>query len=108
MIRITPTGTATLITDKPRAPRLTARRIGLILGGMIVLPFILTLVIAMGAGLYQGITTQDDAKRGPSAHTLDILRNARATSTTPCWAEWNETQASQGLGDGFEVICAAR
>lgn len=105
------------ITTAPRPRRLTGRRIALVIAGMILTPCF----IALFAGMVMGISraaAETTPNRGPSAHTLDILDQARADSKTPCWAEWNEVQArlaakgAKGIDgfplDGFEVICAAR
>lgn len=100
MIRISPTGSATLITDKPRPPRFTRRRIALILGGLIIAPFLAIFLIGATVGIYKGIT-ESGAPQLPS-HTQQILNDAQAHSKTPCWAEWNPK-----VEDNFEVICGA-
>lgn len=100
MITITPTGVATLITDKPKPRRLTNRRILLTLGTIIALPFLVAFIAGAFIGISKGI--DGDAKKGPDTHTMQVLNQARIDTGRNCWAEWNETQ------NGFEVICAAK
>lgn len=112
MIRMTPTHT---ITHLPKAPLVTKRRTIILLASLIITPFLLAFLIGATVGIAKGVT--GDTNRGPSAHTLDLLRKTSASSKTPCWAEWNEIQATMAAGgmkgddgaplDGFEVICGA-
>lgn len=99
--------------------------LGVAIGASVLLVFVLGV---LGAGGRLGHTTSTTAptlapvaavvaQHGPSAHTLAVLAQTRAQSPTPCWAEWNETQAPlatqnvKGLDgyplDGFEIVCGA-
>lgn len=91
------------ITTLPAPQRLTARRIAIILGAMIILPIIMTITAAMGIGLMRAAAETPSHTQGPDANTMRILDNARRAEEpkgNTCWAEWNEIQ------DGFEVICS--
>lgn len=91
------------ITTIPAPQRLTARRILIILGAMIMVPIIMTITAAMGIGLMRAAAETAPHTKGPDAATMRILDNARRAEEpkgNTCWAEWNEVQA------GFEVICS--